>query len=222
MHLSKLEQTAVDALEDIKARDILILDVRRLTSLYDTMILATADSARQTKALASNVQEKLKAAGGRVIGVEGEQSGEWILVDCGDIVVHVMQPAIRQYYNLEELWSHAPSRRAGQGASFPPAWAPGSTGDEVEVPAPVEQPARRRARAAPSSDGTVGPTRRTAKSGGAKGTGSQEGSPPADTGPASRRRRIPPEPLGDPRAEPKQVGVPARARSRTPASPRRS
>ena len=108
MRLSKLEKTAVDALEDIKARDIVIFDVRKLTSLYDTMILATAESARQTKALASNVQEKAKAAGGKVIGVEGEQTGEWVLVDLGAIVVHIMQPAIRQYYNLEELWSHAP------------------------------------------------------------------------------------------------------------------
>jgi ribosome-associated protein len=112
MRLNKLEKTAVAALEDIKARDILILDVRKLTSVCDTMIVATAESARQTKALAANVQEKVKAAGSRVVGVEGEQSGDWVLVDCGDVVVHIMQPAVRQYYNLEELWSSAPAKRA--------------------------------------------------------------------------------------------------------------
>ncbi len=117
MRLSKLEHTAVAALEDIKARDIKVLDVRKLTSLYDTMVLATAESARQTKALASNVQQKMKAAGARLVGVEGEQGGDWILVDFGDIVVHIMQPAVRQYYNLEELWAVAPAKRLAREAS---------------------------------------------------------------------------------------------------------
>lgn len=107
---------AVSALEDIKARDISILDVRRLTSLFDTVIVASADSARQTKALARHVQDKVHELGGHVLGVEGEESGEWVLVDLGDVVVHVMQPAVRDYYNLEELWGGRrplPSRAAG-------------------------------------------------------------------------------------------------------------
>jgi len=104
MEANKLAEIAVSALEDIKARDIVVIDVSSLTSLFERMIIASADSSRQTKALAINVQEKIKAAGGAVTGMEGEQSGEWILVDCGDIVVHIMQPAVRQYYNLEELW----------------------------------------------------------------------------------------------------------------------
>jgi len=105
MRLNKIQKTAVAALEDIKARDITVLDVRKLTSLYDTMIIATAESSRQVKALAQHVREALKAAGGIIVGVEGEQSGEWVLVDGGDIVVHIMQPATRAYYNLEELWT---------------------------------------------------------------------------------------------------------------------
>jgi ribosome-associated protein len=111
MRPNRLQQTAVNALEDIKARDITVLDVRKLTSLYDTLIVASGESARQVKALANNVRDKLKDAGAHIIGVEGEETGEWVLVDAGDIVVHVMQPAIRAYYNLEELWT-PPTRRA--------------------------------------------------------------------------------------------------------------
>jgi ribosome-associated protein len=113
MRLNKIQKTAVTALEDIKARDIVVLDVRKLTSLYDTLIIATAESARQVKALAQHVRESMKKAGGTIVGVEGEQSGEWVLVDGGDIVVHIMQPAVRAYYNLEELWTPpTPRRRA--------------------------------------------------------------------------------------------------------------
>ena len=105
MRLDKLTKTAVDALDDIKGRDIAVLDVRKLTSLFDKIVIASADSTRQAKALSNNVQEKAKAAGAKVYGVEGEQVGEWVLVDLGAVVVHIMQPAIRQYYNLEELWA---------------------------------------------------------------------------------------------------------------------
>jgi ribosome-associated protein len=113
MHLDKLQQVAVAALEDIKARDIEVIDVRPQTTLYDTMVIASAESNRQVKALANHVRDKLKEAGAPILGVEGEDVGEWVLVDAGDIVVHVMQPAVRAYYNLEELWApQAPVRRA--------------------------------------------------------------------------------------------------------------
>jgi len=118
MDLQTLEKTVVDALEDIKARDIERFDTSRLSPLFDRVIVASADSNRQTRALARNVQEKVKDAGGHVISVEGEDSGEWVLVDLGDIVVHIMQPAIRAYYNLEELWSATPTgprKRADKG-----------------------------------------------------------------------------------------------------------
>jgi ribosome-associated protein len=115
MHPDKLQEVAVAALEDIKARDIEVIDVRPQTSLYDTMVIASADSNRQVKALANHVREKLKEAGAPILGVEGEAVGEWILVDAGDIVVHVMQPAVRAYYNLEELW--APPVRARRAAA---------------------------------------------------------------------------------------------------------
>jgi len=118
MRLDKLVKAAVNALEDIKARNIVVLDVKRMTSLFDRIIIASADSTRQSKALATNVQEKLKALGAKVYGVEGEQAGEWILVDLGAVVVHIMQPAVRQYYNLEELWSPVrPTRRRARSAA---------------------------------------------------------------------------------------------------------
>ena len=118
MHLDKLQQVAVAALEDIKARDIEVIDVRPQTSLYDTMVIASAESNRQVKALANHVRDKLKEAGAPILGVEGEDVGDWVLVDAGDIVVHVMQPAVRSYYNLEELWApQAPARRARTAAA---------------------------------------------------------------------------------------------------------
>jgi len=111
MPFDTLQQVAITALEDIKARDIVVLDVRKLTSLYDALIIATAESARQVKALAQHVRDRIKEAGGTIVGVEGEDGGEWVLVDAGDLVVHVMQPAVRTYYNLEELWGPTTRRR---------------------------------------------------------------------------------------------------------------
>jgi len=107
----KLQKAATAALEDIKAREIEVFDVAHLTSMFDRVIIASADSSRQLKALASHVQERAKAAGGRVFGVEGEDGGEWVLIDLGDIVVHIMQPAVRTHYNLEELWDQPKPRK---------------------------------------------------------------------------------------------------------------
>jgi len=98
------KKLVIAALEDIKARDIQAIDVHRITSICDWIVVATAESARQTKALARHVRDALRAAGATIVGTEGEEAGEWILVDAGDVVVHVMQPAVREYYALEELW----------------------------------------------------------------------------------------------------------------------
>ena len=99
------KKLVISALEDIKAHDIVAIDVRKLTSMFDWIVVASADSARQTKALSRLVRDRLKENGAHIIGTEGEESGDWVLVDAGDIVTHVMQPAVREYYNLEELWS---------------------------------------------------------------------------------------------------------------------
>jgi ribosome-associated protein len=110
MQTAKLQRIAVAALEDIKGRDIEVINTTKLTSMFDRIIIASADSTRQVKALARNVREKVEEAGGEVIGVEGEDTGEWVLVDFGSVVVHVMQPAVRSHYNLEELWQVKPKR----------------------------------------------------------------------------------------------------------------
>ncbi|MCC7327059.1 MAG: ribosome silencing factor [Burkholderiales bacterium] len=117
MRLNKLQRTAVTALEDIKARDIRVLDVRKITSFYDSLIIATAESNRQVRALAHHVRERLQEAGATIVGVEGEEAGEWVLVDGGDIVVHVMQPAVRAHYNLEELWDTTAIRARAKAAA---------------------------------------------------------------------------------------------------------
>lgn len=106
-----MEKTVVAALEDIKGRDIVVLKVAHLSPLFERMIIASAESTRQVKSLADNVAQKLKAAGAHVLSVEGAQTGEWVLVDLGAIIVHVMQPGIRQYYNLEELWDQPEPKR---------------------------------------------------------------------------------------------------------------
>jgi ribosome-associated protein len=111
MDIRKLQKLVVSALEDIKGRDIEVLNTSKLTSLFDRIVIATGDSNRQVKALARNVQEKVGEAGGEVLSIEGEENGEWVLVDLGDIVVHVMQPAVRAHYNLEELWTARPGSR---------------------------------------------------------------------------------------------------------------
>ncbi|HWU97008.1 MAG TPA: ribosome silencing factor [Oxalicibacterium sp.] len=104
MDIKKLQALVIDALEDVKAQDIQLFDTTHLTSLFDRIAVASGTSNRQTKALASSVRDKVKAAGGNIVSIEGEDTGEWVLVDLGDMIVHIMQPAIRAYYRLEEIW----------------------------------------------------------------------------------------------------------------------
>jgi ribosome-associated protein len=108
MDIKKLQTVVVDALEDVKGQDIVLFDTMHLTSLFDRIAVVSGTSNRQTKALAASVRDKVKGAGGDVIGLEGEDTGEWVLVDLGDMIVHIMQPAIRQYYRLEEIWGDKP------------------------------------------------------------------------------------------------------------------
>jgi ribosome-associated protein len=111
MEIHELEKIVVDALEDIKAKDIEVIDTTALTPLFERVIVASADSNRQTRALARHVHDKVKSAGGEVLSIEGEETGEWVLVDLAGIVVHIMQPAVRSYYQLEELWRTTPASR---------------------------------------------------------------------------------------------------------------
>lgn len=104
MDKKTLLKTVVDALEDVKGQNIRVYDTTKKTSAFDHVVIASGTSNRQTRALASAVSKAVKATGGKVSGIEGTDTGEWVLVDCGSVVCHCMQPAIRQYYDLEELW----------------------------------------------------------------------------------------------------------------------
>ena len=108
--IQKLQRAIVDGLEDVKAQDIVVFDTEHLSSLFERVIIASGTSNRQTKALAGSVRDALRDAGFAKPRIEGETNGEWIIVDCGPAVVHVMQPNFRQYYNLEELWGDKPVR----------------------------------------------------------------------------------------------------------------
>ena len=110
LEIEQLEAIVIDALDDMKAQDVTVLNTESLTDEFDRVIIATATSNRQTRALANNVHEKVKDNGGDVLSTEGEDTGEWVLVDLGDMIVHVMQPSTRAYYNLEELWQTTPGQ----------------------------------------------------------------------------------------------------------------
>lgn len=111
MNIEAKTQLIVHALEDIKAQDVAVLDTSKLTSLFERMVIASGASNRQTRALADNVRVKMKEAGEYVGNTEGEDSGEWVLLDLGEVIVHVMLPATRAHYNLEELWGAAEAAR---------------------------------------------------------------------------------------------------------------
>jgi ribosome-associated protein len=104
MDIRKKQRAVVEALEDIKGRDILVFNVAKQSAHFERVVIASGDSNRQVNALATHVQTKLKELGAKILGIEGRRNGEWVLVDLGDIVVHVMHPAVRSHYNLEELW----------------------------------------------------------------------------------------------------------------------
>ncbi|HFQ13526.1 MAG TPA: ribosome silencing factor [Gammaproteobacteria bacterium] len=114
LEIEQLKERVIDAIEDVKGIDIKVLDVKDKTSVTDVMIIVSGNSSRQVKAIADNVIMEVKKAGHPPLGVEGEEYGEWALVDLGDVIVHVMQPAIRDFYNLEKLWGEDSPAAAGE------------------------------------------------------------------------------------------------------------
>ncbi|MDF3836676.1 ribosome silencing factor [Cupriavidus basilensis] len=142
MDIRKLQRAIVDGLEDVKAQDIKVFDTTHLTELFDRVVIASGSSNRQTKALAASVRDTVKDAGGHIIAVEGLETGEWVLVDCGDAVVHIMQPQLRMYYNLEEIWGDKPVRLKLSAAKKGLAKA-SEPMDEEDDAAPVVRTARR-------------------------------------------------------------------------------
>lgn len=110
MDIRKKQRVVLEALEDVKGRDIVVYNTARMPSMFERVVIASGESNRQVRALADRVQEKVREGGARVYGVEGESSGEWVLVDLGDVVVHIMHPTVRDFYNLEEVWGDKPVR----------------------------------------------------------------------------------------------------------------
>jgi ribosome-associated protein len=148
MDIRKLQRAIIDGLEDVKAQDIVVFNTEHLSALFERVIIASGTSNRQTKALASSVRDKVRSQGGRVLSTEGADNGEWIIVDCGAAVAHILQPAIRQYYYLEELWGGKPVNM--KLASAPRGLVKASepmddeAGDEPEE-APAVKPTARKA-----------------------------------------------------------------------------
>ncbi len=149
MDIRKLQRAIVDGLEDVKAQQIAVFNTEHLSAMFERVIIASGTSNRQTKALAASVRDAVKARGMQVLSTEGEDNGEWIIVDCGAAVAHIMQPAIRDYYHLEEIWGGKAVRmKVGEvttrlvKASEPEA-----------APKAVKKPVARKASAKPSTAG---------------------------------------------------------------------
>lgn len=161
MDIRKLQRVIVDGLEDVKAQNIVVFNTEHLSSLFERVIIASGTSNRQTKSLASSVREAVKKAGFPVPRVEGEANGEWIIVDCGAAVAHVMQPAIRDYYHLEEIWGDKPVKmkidgvasklvKASEPAPKPAAGKETAAKRAALGKAPAKAPAKTPARKAPA------------------------------------------------------------------------
>jgi ribosome-associated protein len=171
MDIRKLQRAIVDGLEDVKAHDIRVFNTEHLSPLFERVIVASGNSNRQTKALASSVRDAVKSRGMAVLRTEGEDNGEWIIVDCGAAVAHIMQPAVRQYYNLEEIWGEKSVHMkvdAGAAKKKPAAKkAPAKKVPARKIAvknAPAEKPATRKpaAKKAPAKPTASRATRRKA------------------------------------------------------------
>ncbi len=148
MDIRKLQRAIVDGLEDVKAQNIVVFNTEHLSALFERVIIASGTSNRQTKSLASSVREAVKTAGFAVPRTEGESNGEWIIVDCGAAVVHVMQPTIREYYHLEEIWGGKPvNMKLDSGVT---RLVKASEPDKPDKPAKARKPAAKKVVAAPA------------------------------------------------------------------------
>ena len=143
MDLRLKQRLVVEALEDVKGHDIVVFNTARLPTMFERVVIASGDSNRQVKALSDRVREKVKEAGARVYGVEGEASGEWVLVDLGDIVVHIMHPTVRDFYNLEEVWG---GKSVSMKKAAPPKRKPVNKKPAKKKPARAKAARRRRSR----------------------------------------------------------------------------
>ncbi len=160
MDIRKLQRAIVDGLEDVKAQNIVVFNTEHLSPLFERVIIASGTSNRQTKALASSVRDAVKKRGMQVMRTEGEDNGEWIIVDCGAAVAHIMQPAIRDYYHLEEIWGGKPVKLKldGEAKALPKASA---EAEDEEAPAPKKKAAAKKSATADTPAGKAA-TKKTA------------------------------------------------------------
>jgi ribosome-associated protein len=159
--VQKLQRAIVDGLEDIKAIDVRVFDTGHLSPLFERVIVASGASNRQTKALAASVRDKVRAGGWPKPRTEGEENGEWIIVDCGPAVAHIMQPAIRQYYHLEEIWGEKPLRLK-LGAPKPAPVKKAAPDKTAAAKPGSAQPARAPAKKAPAAKKSPAATKKAA------------------------------------------------------------
>jgi ribosome-associated protein len=208
-NVQKLQRIIVDALEDVKAQDVVVFDTEHLSSLFERVIVASGTSNRQTKALSASVRDKVRDAGFPKPRIEGEDNGEWIIVDCGQAVAHIMQPAIRQYYNLEEIWGEKPVRLkhgadkvvakpAAKKASSAKGSAKSVKSEASGQPAAARKAAAKSAKPKSASTSTkLASTKPTsAKSAGTKPAGAKSAKPkaaPAKKSAASTRAKAAPQ-----------------------------
>jgi ribosome-associated protein len=175
-NIQKLQRAIVDGLEDVKAQDIQVFDTEHITSLFERVIVASGTSNRQTKALAASVRDAVRVAGFGKPRIEGEENGEWIIVDCGAAVAHIMQPTIRQYYHLEELWGDKPVKL------------------KLGAAAPVSKASRAAALAAAEAEVAQAPggrtAARTAARNAARKAGRASGEPAPAKSPAAKRAPV--------------------------------
>lgn len=148
LSIKKLETIAVDALEDIKGRDIIVVNTTKLSQMFERIVLASGESNRQVRSLARHVADKVREAGGEVLSTEGEETGEWVLVDLGPVVVHIMQPTVRAHFDLEGLWGPGkPAGHAAEKAAMKAAAKKAVTKaseDSVKDQAPAKKPSARK------------------------------------------------------------------------------
>jgi ribosome-associated protein len=219
--VTKLQRAIVDGLEDVKAQDIQVFDTEHLSSLFERVIVASGTSNRQTKGLAASVRDAVREAGFPKPRIEGEANGEWIIVDCGQAVVHIMQPNFRQYYNLEELWGEKPVRM--KLGSAKPAMA--ESAKPAAKAAPKVEPSLRRSNAAKKGVAEAFPSKAQLKKDADKAAGvkapARRSAAPANSAPAKKAA-----PAKKPAAKPvktlvvKPVAKPvAKAAAKSPAKP---
>ncbi|MBL8344599.1 MAG: ribosome silencing factor [Rubrivivax sp.] len=208
MDIRKLQRAIVDGLEDVKAQNVVVFNTEALSPLFERVIIASGTSNRQTKALASSVRETVKKRGLAVLRTEGEDNGEWIIVDCGAAVAHIMQPAIRDYYHLEEIWGAKPVRLKGSGDASVVRLLPKAS-EPPAAPSPAASRAQARQTSTRAAAGSA--SRKTPAKAAPKGLAAKKGgAKTAEAKKAAARRPAPRKsPTGRPGAKASPAAKPA-------------